>query len=400
MPRRAERPFRSGVGVDALVLAPHVGAPVQLPDDEVRGARATFGVGPTGAKHPRLEGDERTVAGGAGLQHDRVGRPVAHGEAHLFAREEQADRAPGLLREQRRDDGVLAGREPGAKAAANVVADDADVGERDAERAGQVGLHGVDALRGLPDGEAGAVPLRHAAVQFERVLQLAGCLELVLDDHLGRGEARRDVAALVGLRRCDRVAPVAHRRRAGLQGAGRVHDVVEHLVLDRDCAHRVPGLVDRVGRDRRHLFPLVAAVRVEQPAREGTRPVAEPRDGCAGRPVLDDGLNARQTLGLARVHALDHRVRVGAPEDGRMQHVREDHVRGVDRRAAHPVVGIDADEWPAHYPGLSPGLGRRRGLRRLGRRALPVVPLIGVHGWPPGRASVSAAFSTALKIWA
>ena len=108
VPRRAERPLGPGVDVDALVLAAHVRARVELANDEVDASRAAVRIRAAGPDGLRLERNQRAVLLHAGLEGDGVARPVAHAQAHLLARQEQADRTAGLLREQRRDDGVLA----------------------------------------------------------------------------------------------------------------------------------------------------------------------------------------------------------------------------------------------------------------------------------------------------
>ena len=140
----------------------------------------------------------------------------------------------------------------------------------------------------------------------------------------------------------NRIPAVTNRRRARLQRVRDRGDLGQDLVVDLDRAHGVPRLVNRVGGHDGHLVAFVAAVRIEQPAREPAA-AREPRHVRADVAVLQDGPDARHLLGRGRVHFPDHGVGMRAREDRRMEHVGEPDIRRVLRGAADPVVGIDAD---------------------------------------------------------
>ena len=152
----------------------------------------------------------------------------------------------------------------------------------------------------------------------------------------------------------DAVAALVEGGRPGLERLLEVHDEGQLLVLDLDRPRGRAGLVQRLGRDRRHLLALVTAVRVEEPAQRSLRREVEGqlRAGAVGG---EDRAHAGHRQRLARVHLLHARVGVRAAGEGGVEHVGQHEVAGVDGRAADALVRVDARLRGADDLGLGPG---------------------------------------------
>lgn len=93
-------------------------------------------------------------------------------------------RAPGLLREQRRDDAVFPRDLLGAKAPTHVLSDDPHVALGYTQFFRDPPAHRVDALRRLVEHERLAFPRDGAAVRLERVMQRTLCGVRLIDHDL------------------------------------------------------------------------------------------------------------------------------------------------------------------------------------------------------------------------
>ena len=208
MAGRAHRPLLARVDEHVLVRPAAIRDPIDVRQREA-GRRAGA------ARAPRLGVERRDDAVGRHAGFDARGgrRPIAGREMLFLAIEHQLDRRVGLLREPGADQAFGADAQRlAAKAAAHVLADDADVGLRNAERGREVLARAVDALRRDPDRQLVAVPLAHGAVRLEADVRddvrRVGFLERV-----GRRlEAGRQIAGLLRLPLAH-VAAGEHRRR-------------------------------------------------------------------------------------------------------------------------------------------------------------------------------------------
>ena len=264
MTRRAERPLGAGIHEHVLVLTADVRAPVQFTNHEIGAARAATGVGTARADDAGLERHERPVLLRTRLQGDGGGRAVPHGAGFLLPREEQASGPARPPRDVGRNHRVLAAAQLAAEPAADIRPDHTQVRERNLQGSRDLALHGIHTLRRFPQRQPRAVPFRHAAVGLDRALQRTRRVEHVLHHHIGTGKRRGRVAAFVRLLRWDDISAISHRHGPALHRIVHIDDVVEHLIVDDDGAHGVPGLLDRVGRDGSDLVSVVAAVRIEQ----------------------------------------------------------------------------------------------------------------------------------------
>ena len=116
----------------------------------------------------------------------RLGAPVverAHGPA-------------GDAREVRREQTLDRGALLAAEAAAHELAGHVHAVGIEPERLGELPARVEDALRRDPDAQLVLRPVGDGAVRLEGLLHLGGRAVLGLDDHVGLGEARLDVAAL------------------------------------------------------------------------------------------------------------------------------------------------------------------------------------------------------------
>ena len=214
---------------------------------------------------------------------------------------------------------------------------DPDAVERDLERARDLAAHAEDVLRGVPDRQLVAVPVRDRPVRLHAVVEHVRGLDRELDRDVRLGEAPRDVAALVRVRsaaqqRAVRVDPDRARsqRRLGVDHVG------QRLVLHLDQVQRVARLVRGFGDHERDLVADVPQFRIEQPA-----PAVVPRQlRRVGRGQHQ--AHARRGLGLRGVEARDAGVGVRAPQHRAVEQPRGIEIGGVPGGPAHPVRAVDA----------------------------------------------------------
>jgi hypothetical protein len=288
---------------------------------------------------------------------------------------------------------VFARLQLAAEAAADVVADDPHPRQRQAEDLRDPRLDGVDTLGGLPEHQRIAVPARDATVRLERGVDLACGAEGLLDHGVGLGEAFRDVASRVGDGVRD-VAALLDLGRAGVERLLELDHRRQDLVVDHDGPQRVVRQRRRLRRHRRDGFPLEAARGVE----EGLVQLAGPGPedvACQGIVGGEHNAHPGHRGGLRGVHLLHAGPRVRRAQDRPVEHVGENDVGGVNRRAADALVGVDARVARADGVGLAPGRGIGARRRRLGERhAFGVVVLVR-HGCHPFFRSAAALFAAA-----
>ena len=269
----------------------------------------------------------------------------------LAPRQHELDRPLRLARER---GGDRLGADEGLRAerAAHRQADDPDRFRRDPEDGREVVAHAERRLRAGPELEPVAVPAGHAGVRLHvRVLRACDPVH-ALDDRVGLGEARVDVAVADAEPMADvRAGLRAHReirgratggrrlveqRRAGLRGLDGVEDGRQLLVVDLHERHGLLGLLGRRRGDGgdgiahvactlgEHVLVLdLAAVRAE------VAHIVRRQDDAAFR-------NGRG------VDTDDPCVRKERTDDARVQHPRQLEVLGVTRRPsrariAHPA---------------------------------------------------------------
>lgn len=114
-------------------------------------------------------------------------------------------------------------------------------------------------------------------------------------------------------------------------------------------------------------------------------------------------MDAGHPFGARRVHPGHSRVGVRAPQDGRVEHVRERQIEGVAGRTADALVAVHSGDGAAHHLGLAPGFGLHRAAARCTaftmwwyapqRQRLPLMPvrISAVVGDGFFRSSASAA---------
>src|SRR3989338_1693410 len=119
---------------------------------------------------------------------------------NLFARETNLDRAARHHRQLRDDDLMLEGIALASEAAAARRGDDADVAGRKPQHLGQRAMEIVGVLRGTPQRQlAVGTELGDAGMLLQRKMRAALVESNILADEVGLGEARLDIAELVGL---------------------------------------------------------------------------------------------------------------------------------------------------------------------------------------------------------
>ena len=130
----------------------------------------------------------------------------------------------------------LPGRQLAAEAAAHVVADDADVRERQSECVLRLSLDAVDALERLPDGQLVRRPSERRTVRLDRRVDEELDRVGLLEDDVGLGEAGFDVATFVDLGCCRGAVGLEAdcRWRAGRERRIRIGDEGQDLVVDLD----------------------------------------------------------------------------------------------------------------------------------------------------------------------
>ncbi len=183
-------------------------------------------------------------------------RPIAGRQMFFLAIEHQLDRSIGRLGQFGAHQALGADAQRlAAETAAHVLAENAHIRLRNAQRAGEILARAVDSLGGNPCRQLVALPFAYRAMRFHAgVRDDLGRIGL-LDRFRRRREARRQIARLRG--RAARTFPPVNtsRRRAGqrlfddrLRAAG--------PRIDFDRPRRIDRVFLRIGRYGRHLIAL------------------------------------------------------------------------------------------------------------------------------------------------
>ena len=348
-------PVRREVRVDAARLDRDVGNPVRPRSREahlLRDAGPAVGVGAGVRPALDLLREERPV--GACAQADPDHRRMAvERQPFLVPLEDGTDGTAGLA-SQAGDDRLEADERLRPEGTAHGRAHDPDPVLGDAEDPGEIGAEVEGRLRPRPDLAAARPPTRHARVRLHVRVLGAGRPEGLLDDHVGLGEARVDVAlaeaeTVADVRALLRPDPevggvvlgdvvaVVDERGVLVARLDRVEHGVELLVVDFDQRERLVRLAQRLGGDGGDGIAGEAG------------PVAREHglilDLGAVRPQVRDvaGRERDDTRRDRRgVDAPDPGVRVGRAQDARLEHPFELHVLGVadgagDARVRHAV---------------------------------------------------------------
>ena len=232
---------------------------------------------------------------------------------------------------------------------------------------GHTGLYGVHTLRGLPNGQAVAFPVGYASMKFHGCVKLCRCVERHLDGRLRLFEPFFHIPSLVSLGLTRLITLFMDLRSAGLQRFSGVRNKGQNLVIHLDGTKGVPGLVRRLRSHRRHCFALEPAVGIEQ-ARgklDSRKTGVNPLGVRARRRAVDQRVNSRHLFCPADIHPFDLRMRMGTSEDGPIEHVGKQEVRGIDRAPADPLIGVHTGHGLADHVRLVPRLGVLAGFRRL-----------------------------------
>ena len=315
MSRRPHRPLLAGVGEHVLVGPAAIRDPIDIGQREARGrARA--------ARAPRLgiERGDDAVGRDAGFDPRRRRRPIAGRQMLFLAIEHQLHRCVGVLREPGADEALAAhAQRLAAETAAHVLANDAHVGLRNAQRGGEILARGVDALRRNPDRQLVPVPLAHGAVRFHARMRDDVRRIGFLDRMRRRLEAGREIARFLRLS-LTHVSAGEHRRRRPGQRLLDHRDVRQNLVLDADQPRRVDRVLLGVGGNGCHLVALkhhAVVLRI-------------------GRIAPDErGPDARGAPRGRQIDRHDARVWMRGAQDAPVEHPRTIDVEGVFRAAGH-----------------------------------------------------------------
>ncbi len=255
------------------------------------------------------------------------------------------------------------------EAAAHVRRDDAHVA-RHRQRLLDVVLRVVRRLVGRPEREvAGRVETRDAAPALHRHRREARDDERGGDDPVGGCERAVHVASSRTLRRSD-VRP-DHGMERGIVAVRctlQVVDGLQRLVDDLDAGGGVGGLRGGLRCDGCDGLPCVE----RPPQREdGVRaaPVdlhPRPADALQHRAFLDvvrrdDGEHTRHRESLARVDAVDARMRVWAADDGAVRHAGQRHVGDELAVASEQAVVLQAGDRLSGVGGAGVGCCRSHG---------------------------------------
>ena len=224
-------------------------------------------------------------------------------------------------------------------------------------------------LAGRPDlGLAVGVPAGQAGVRLDIGLVHRGGLELLLDHHVGLGEAGVEVADL----ELETLRDVGRLRRRRLDAAGdhvveqqrrvvrhrlvHVDDVRQHFVVHLDQRRRLIGDRGAGGRDRGHRVALVQRLLARH---DVARDVPEVHRDALGADVVeflvrqvlrgDHRLHAGQLLGRRGVDRADARMRVRRAEDPAVQHAGQLVVAAVHRASRHLGHAVRTDR-PGSHP--------------------------------------------------
>ena len=334
-----------------------------------------------------LGGGDLAVLRDAHLDPHRRTRGRAGGLEHLVAGHRDLHRAAGFLRQQRRDrlqidDGLAA--EP----AADLGRGAAYVADRLVQQLGGQRADDEMALARRPDlGLPVGIDAHAAGMRLDIALMHRGGLELLLDDHVGLGEAGIEIADLefelfrdvrrLGRGRLDaaRDHVLEQQRRVFLHRLVDVDRVRQHLVIDIDQRQRLfgGGGVDRGdGGDRMALIEHLLA------RHDVARHVPEIDRDPLGADILEfvvreilrghDRLDARQRRGLRGVDRADAGMRVRRAQDPADDRAGHRVVGGIHRLAGDLRHAVRTDR-PGSHPfiaahdivhGCSPSSGCRR----------------------------------------
>ena len=307
----------------------------------------------------------------AGLELDHHAlAAVPDGDELLAAREDELDRAPRGPRE-RRHVALEVEVALGAEAAAEQRHDHADVRLGDLERVGDAAAGRVRHLGRRPDGHLVALPLRHDRAGLDRDAVDRVRHVAALDDDVGAGERRVDVA-LDDRRVAERVVgarPSALEPRYGLPvgmderrvvGERRLeigHDG-QRLVVDLDQRR---SLLGDLGRRRRDAGDDVALEPDRVPGEEPAVLDHAAVEHVGHVLVGDDREHAREGARLRHVDPRDPGVRVVGVAELRHELAGEHEIGRVAAGAGHLLLAVRTDERPS-VPRPSPPLAllRRR----------------------------------------
>jgi hypothetical protein len=300
----------------------------------------------------RIDGGQRAIAAGADAVRLDGGWPMPGRDRLGAALVDQADRTAGNAREVRSEQSLIRRALLPPEASAHELAGHVHEIGLDAEALRELVAGVEDALGRDPDAELVLGPVGDRAVRFERLLHVRGRAVLGLDDHVGLGEARLDVAplilrgilgeALLGepLLEIDHEPerfPARSERgdatRGGRGIGGRERRDGSSGVLGLGGQHLLAG--ERRGvsrsRDREHARDGTGSLEIERDARMCVRRAQHDGLEHAREPdVRDEACVARHALGArdARRRGADH---------GELRRVgpRLDVVLGLDE---HPAL--------------------------------------------------------------
>ncbi len=229
----------------------------------------------------------------------------------------------GALRKLCGDVREVAGAVLRAEAAAHVLAHDAHLVLRQAERLGHLLAHAPDELCRDVDDERVAFPLAHRLVRLQRVVHHGLRAVRRLDDDVRLREALCDVAA--------RVLARILQQLLALDCELGVEQRLQDVPFDVDERERGARLAERVGGDRGDRLALVVRL-----AREGF-----------DRVRLQHGAHAGRLRRAREIDALDARAGVRGAQHGRVQHPGQLDVGGVARLAGRALDPVLAARGPA-----------------------------------------------------
>ena len=262
------------------------------------------------------------------------GRAVPGCKVLLVACEDATRRPAELHREERGDDRVLSDAALRAEAAAHVIAENADLRERQLDREVQALTHRERVLGRLPDGENVAVPRRHRAVRLERIVDLRRCAVRRVDDGVGLADRPPHVASLVRARFGD-VAVALEPRRDVADRLLEVDDMRKQLVVDLDEGKGLGGGVLVIGRDGSDLVADEAHLLSEDR-------VLRAEGGLWRVESVEHAADAGQSFGLLRLDLANASARIRTAEHADEEHAREIDVLRVASAARHALHAVDA----------------------------------------------------------
>ena len=305
-------------------------------DDFDRGCPRMDRVGADVGEDARGEGLERAVRAEPEPRLDHLVPRLGAREEVLAPVADPLHRAPEEPRE--RADRDLLGIEGTlhAEAAADVGRDDAQAMRRDLEQLGEGVAQQPGHLRRGPERQKAParVPVRQTRAVLQRDARVAVEAEAVAHDDGGARERAVGVALDEGARE-EHVAPdLLVEQRASLRrprlGAG---DDGQRLPADVDQLRRVLGRVAALGDDDGDGLARVAHLAGGERREVGRAVALHPRlrpDRARARAQVvapETRGDARRGPGAAEVEVVDPRVGMGAPEEGRVKHARQDEVR-------------------------------------------------------------------------